>query len=290
MNNPDLQKWLLAPDGIATRLRALRGTTTGNTFATTAGMRASKLSKLELAQQTPTAADIHAIVTAAGQPAAVADELVTKLAEMPTAAAEARINRLGQAAAQKRLNQTLAGADRLQTLELTHLPRPLQTAEYASVVLKAAAAAAGTKPEPDAARILVEAGTLIRDPRRVLQAVIWEPLLHWQPLPAADMRTQLQALLDAAALPNVDLRILPLHHTGSVLPSAGFTLAADGGYTDTLEGATILSGKRLAGHAALMADLWEAAVAGPSAEGLIRAAIARTRNVQPVQFTANPHA
>lgn len=284
MNNPDLQKWLLAPDGIATRLRALRGTTTGKTFADLAGMRASKLSKLELGQQTPTAADIHAIVAAAGQPTTIAAELEAKLAEMPTVQLEARINRFGQTAAQQRLNQLLANTGTLRLCETVHLPRPLQTLDYATLALTSAATSQGVKPEAKAAAAIVDSAAYLDDRSRQFQIVIAEPLLRWQVLPADLMRAQLQRILDVMQLPNVDLRILPLDQPLTVLPTAGFALTDTGGYTDTLEGATTFTDARLQGHTTLMDQLMSAAAASRTAAAIVASAIARTRQPAPVRF------
>lgn len=290
MNDPDLQRWLLADDGIATRLRALRGTTPGNTFAAAAGMRPSKLSKLELAQQTPTDNDIRAIVAAADQPTQIADELIAKLATAPTVKASARINRFGQTAAQRRLNQLLTETSRIRLYESTHLPRPLQTLDYATAALAQAARIAGTSTDPTAATVLTEAGKLLNDHTRRFDIIIAEPVLYWQVLPALQMRHQLTRLIDAMALPNVDLRILPFSRAGVIPPATGFALTDSGGHTDTLEGATNLAGSRLKGHTAVMDDLVAAAVHGQEALTLIRAAVARTQSAAPVRFKAGADA
>ena len=289
MNNPDLQRWLLAPDGIATRLRALRGTATGKVFAEAAGMRATKLSKLELAQQEPTADDIRAIVQAAGAPQQLADELVAKLADMPTVRVSARINRFGQAATQKRLNQILAAGGRIQFAEVTYLPRPLQTLAYAKTVLAATAAMQGVKSEAEqAATVLVSAGRYLHDPDRTFNIVIPEPVLHWAVLPPRAMREQLEQLLDAAVLPNVSLGILPAGQPAVVLPPAGFTLIDGKGYADSLEGSSELVDHRLAGHERLMDTLTQAAVHGDAATALIEAAI-RSHSSPSVRFNAGIH-
>jgi transcriptional regulator with XRE-family HTH domain len=275
MNNPDLQKWLLAPDGIATRLRALRGNATGKDFAAAAGMRASKLSKLELAQQEPTADDIRAIVNAAGEPAKVADDLIAKLGQMPTVRASARVNRFGQVATQKRLNQLLANASTVRLFEATYMPRPLQTVDYATAVLAAAARAQGVKDESsEAAPVLASSSQYLHQSRR-FEIVIAEPVLRWQGLPAEVMRAQLKHLIQAMTLPGLDLRVLPLDTPLTVIPPASFGIVDTVGYADTLEGAQELTEERLVGHAALMDELLTGAAEVDQAREFIDAAIAR---------------
>ncbi len=279
MNNPDLQKWLLAPDGIATRLRTLRGATTGKAFAEAAGMRATKLSKLELGQQEPTADDIRAIVAAAEQSSQVADELVAKLSEMPTVKISARVNRFGQVATQKRLNQLLAQSTMVQMFEAAYLPRPMQTVDYATTVLQAAARARGIKSEAEQAAVVLTTGQeLLLQRRRRFEIVVAEPVLRWQVLPPAAMRLQLALLLDYATLPNVDLRILAMGRQNIVPPPTGFGLLEETGYIDSLEGAEELTGDRLGGHRDLMEDLMSKAVSGSEAIALIRAAVNRMQS------------
>lgn len=291
MNDPDLQRWLLEPDGIATRLRNLRGTTPGNAFAATAGIRPSKLSKLELAQQTPTADDIRAIVTAAGQPTSLADELITKLATAPTVKASARANRFGQVATQKRLNRLLTEATSVRLYDDTYLPRLTQTHDYATAVLEAAAHARGIRSEAKQAANLVSTFamfTALEDRR--YQMVITEPVLRWQILPPPAMKEQLERVLTIAEQPNVDLRIIPLDRPAPVLPPTSFGLFDNRGFTDTLDGSDELTGNRLKGHTALMDSLAAAAVGGAEALALVRAAIACVQGVAPVRFQAGPHA
>lgn len=276
MNNPDLQKWLLAPDGIATRLRTLRGATTGKAFAEAAGMRATKLSKLELAQQEPTADDIRAIVAAAGQPSTVADELVAKLAKMPQVRTTARISRFGPVAAQQRLNRVLRSSDRVRLFEATYLPRPMQTLEYAKTVLTAATRARGLSGQVEAAaETLVMSSRFLHEPNRKFEILLVEPVLRWPVLPSKAMRDQLEQVLQLSKLPTVDLRVLPLDEPTVALPAYGFGIVDGAGYFDTLEGAYELTEERLAGHDRWMASLWKASVDGFAATDLIKAAFGR---------------
>ncbi|BAL87256.1 hypothetical protein AMIS_20360 [Actinoplanes missouriensis 431] len=276
MNNPDLQQWLLAPDGIATRLRALRGNTRGTVIAEAAGMRTSKLSKLELAQQEPTADDIRAIVAAAGQPKRVADELVAKLAEKPQVRSSARVSRFGQAASQQRLNALLAKSSHVRLFDATYLPRPMQIPEYAAAVLEAAGRLRGITDSPtQAAAALAASSQYLYEPSRTFEIVIAEPALQWAVLPVAGMRIQLERVLDLARLPNVDLRVLPLRQPGIVPPPYGFGLVDGAGYTDGLEGLDDLADVRLAGHIEAMGRLAEASAAGKEASNLIREALRR---------------
>jgi transcriptional regulator with XRE-family HTH domain len=291
MNNPELTAWLLAPDGIARRLREMRSAAgRGNEIAAAAGMPASKLSKLELGQQAPTDNDIRAIVAAAGQPTEAADELVKKLAEAPAVQAQARINRFGQAATQRRLNQILAGATSVRLFDCTYLPRPVQTLDYATEVLKATAQARGIRSEPEAAALLYTAAGYLLQKQCSFQMVVTEPVLRWQILQPAAMKAQLERLLELGAMSNVDLRVIALGRPTVVLPQTSFGLVDDRGYADTLEGADELTGGRLVGHQRRMDELAKTALNWHDSAELIRSVLAQTNtSAIAVRFNSGAH-
>lgn len=62
MRNPLIKAELQRPGGVTEHLRAARtrANLSGRQLAERAGLRPAKISKLELGQQTPTAADVHA--------------------------------------------------------------------------------------------------------------------------------------------------------------------------------------------------------------------------------------
>lgn len=274
MQNPDLQKWLLAPDGIATQLRALRGATIGKEFAAAAGMRPGKLSKLELAQQLPTEEDIRSITAAANAPADLTDTLIAKLADRPGIEASARQNRFGQVATQKRLTRLAQNSRTVRMYEPIHMPRPVQTLSYATAVLAGQARLNGARDEStDAASVLTGAWQVYAAARITL--LLTEQVLYLQPVDDRALRTQLLQLLDRASANNVDLLILPEGVQPALLPPAGFALLDNVGYTDTLDGATELAGERLAGYAAAFTALADAAESGEQATRMVEAAVQR---------------
>jgi transcriptional regulator with XRE-family HTH domain len=277
LNDPDLQQWLLAPTGISTRLRELRGSSTGRDFAGLAGMRPAKLSKLELAQQMPTEDDIRQIVAAASQPATLADELIAQLRQRAAVESSGkRRARFGQVANQKRLNDRIEQAKSVRLFETTYVPRVVQDAAYATHALTADADLNGSDDEPaTAADELIQSTKLLHDPDRKFLLVLAEPILYWQPVEPALLRRQLERLLSVSSLRHVSVRILPMDVPLTVFPPSSFALYDGEGWLDSLNPGPAIPDMRLAGHVELMADLERNAASVTESKSMIRAAVAR---------------
>lgn len=276
MKDPHLQEWLLGADGIATQLRLLRGEQTGRDFAEAAGMRPAKLSKLELAQQIPTESDIRHVVAAAGQPQALADALVARLRQMPTVRTEGeRRLRFGQVAVQRRLNDRLRNAHRIQIFSATHIPRPLQTPSYAAAALRQLDGLQGSVDAAQASAELLSSSQFLYDPSRRFEIVVAEPALRWQVLPPPELRVNLERVLQAAAMPNVQMTILPLDAQLSDFPPSDFSIYDDACYLDGIDEGVELKGAALAGHVSAMGRLRSEGLSGSRAADIIQAAIAR---------------
>ncbi|MFI5938101.1 Scr1 family TA system antitoxin-like transcriptional regulator [Actinoplanes sp. NPDC051494] len=273
MNDPDLQKWLLADDGLATRLRRLRGERTGRDVAAAADMRPAKLSKLELAQQTPTADDIRQITAALGADAGTTAELLALLEQMPSVRSTAeKRNLFGQAALQRRYNELFATASLMRSFDLTYVPRVLQTYDYARVVLADQARMQNLADESAAAAsVVVQAGQVLRETPGQVRLLVAEPALRWQVAPAAAMRAQL-AQLEAANDLGLQLRVLPLNRPLAVFPQNSFTLYDYLGYIESFAGYEKVTGERWARYNAVMDLLWDSAVDESQSRDLIAAA------------------
>jgi transcriptional regulator with XRE-family HTH domain len=277
VKDPHLQEWLLATDGIATQLRSLRGARTGRDFAELAGMRPAKLSKLELGQQMPTEEDIRRIVAVSGEPSLVADELVERLNQLPAVRSEGeRMLRFGQVASQRRLNDRLRNAQRVQIFEATYMPRPVQDPDYARLMLSALGRPPASDAEVDLAQsVLTESAQYLFDPRREFEIVIAEPVLRWQTVTAGTMRAQLERLLAAIKAPAVTVRVLPLDTPLDVHPSSSFVLYDGEGFLDSLDEGPELTGSSLDRHQALMAGLFKASLGATRTREVVRTALAR---------------
>ncbi|GAA0529068.1 hypothetical protein GCM10010172_07130 [Paractinoplanes ferrugineus] len=277
MKDPYLQEWLLAPDGVATHLRLLRGAQTGRDFAEAAGMRPAKLSKLELGQQVPTEEDIRQLVAAGGGAQTDADRLVAKLRQMPAVRSEGeRQLRFSQVAAQRRLNDRLRNAGHVRIFESLYLPRPFQQLHYSRFVIAQLGQAHGsTEGFDQAAAVIAGSAQHLHDPARQFDVIVSEAVLRWQmPDPAAN-RHQLEHLLQLMALPNLTLRVVPLDTQLPVQPSASFALYDQAGYLDSLTEGAQLTGTSLGGHVSLMQRLSDASVDGRQTRSIIEAALGR---------------
>lgn len=84
MENPYLKAELLKPGGVASRLADARARANlrGKDLAHRTGFPASKISKLELGQQMPTAEDVHVWLKACGADDRAAREVQTLLEEV----------------------------------------------------------------------------------------------------------------------------------------------------------------------------------------------------------------
>jgi transcriptional regulator with XRE-family HTH domain len=272
-----LQEWLLAPDGIATRLRKLRDARTGRDFAQAAGMRAAKLSKLELAQQVPTEDDIRRIVDAAGAEPSVAEQLIAALRQMPAVRTGAqRLLRFGQVAGQRRMNERLVAARRVRIFESLYVPRPLQERDYAVAALSQANVVLADASEPRlAAEVLNASMQALYEPGKEIEVVLAESVLRWQAVDEAVMHAQLERILKAISLPALTLRILPLDRPLSVHPSPSFVLYDDAGFLDSLEEGAEMSGASLHHHVNLMHRLQNASVGVTATKAAVRGAMNR---------------
>lgn len=274
MKDPRLQQWLLAPGGIATRLRELRGTRTGREIADASGLRPAKVSKLELGQQIPTVDDIQALAAASGAGPAVIDELTAKLAEMPSfVAATNRRERFGLLAQQELLNEEMASARTIRVCAMTQLPRMVQDATYAAAALAGHALLTDDHAEvPAAAAQVAESSRFLLDPAKRIELIVAEPALIMTPATEATHRACLALLQSAIALPHVRFGVLPLGVTVPVLPESGFHLHDDKAWWLTAAG---IQAATITTFEPLMKELWTCAATGKHARSLLRSAIDR---------------
>ncbi len=284
MDNPVLTQWLTAPEGLASRLRALRvrAGLTGKELAATLGWGAYKVSRLENGHQLPTVAELKAWAEACNALDAT-DNLVESL-EQSSAVRLAWRHRLGggQQALQATYNELTAAATTVVMFETALVPGVLQTADYAAAVLRDVSANLDQDVGDidQAVAIRLQRGQLLYDPAKTFDLIVTELVLLGSPAPPPAMIAQLDRLLNALDLPNVTLRVLPARAGVPFVPLNSFGI-----YDDELVIVESLAGEEhhrgddadAAVYRRALERLRAATVTGDAARALIQAAIERHR-------------
>jgi hypothetical protein len=119
-----------------------------------------------------------------------------------------------------------ATAELIRTYEIQFVPGLLQTADYARAV--AQLGPSGSRTDSEIERVVAlrtrRQRALDREPPLRLWAVIEESVLH-RPIGGVDvLRSQLDALLEAVARPNITVQIIPLESSGHAASGGAFSL------------------------------------------------------------------
>ncbi len=227
MKNPALTQWLTQPDGIATRLGAMRRRSgfSGQELATALDWSASKVSRLENGLVKPAPDDIRSWATVCGF-VGEAEELVERLGE----AANKRLtwrDRLGGRAADvdAAYDQLLAQATDVAMVEVAMVPGPLQTTDYAEALFMALSKINPIDGEPRArAERRARRHDHIYDESKTFTFIVTESVLRSGPANSEVMTAQLDRLMTVLALGNVDLRVIPPVASLPALPLNAFAI------------------------------------------------------------------
>lgn len=199
-------------ENLGRRLRALRVAAglAGKELAADLGWPASKVSRIELARQNASPADVDAWVTATRG----TDDERTRLLGLLDQAREdqntfRQRSKRGQAPVQAGYNALVQSCTRVREFHTTVIPGLLQTPDYARAILTAATRFNPVPDVEDAVATRMERQQYLYSPRR-FEFVVAEPVLRWGIAPPDVMRAQLDRLQSAIGLPNVRLGILPL--------------------------------------------------------------------------------
>lgn len=216
-----------AREALGTHLRALRRDTglNGKEFAAQLGWTASKVSKLELGQQTPTPADLAAWAQAAGAPSA-ADALNDELVALESFYQEYRRRvRSGMRFRQQEAFDTEAKARRIRVFDTHYVTAFFQTAEYARAMLTKGARLHGAPDDVDeAVATRLRRQDLLYRPGKQFHVVMAEAALRsGAAAPPEVMTAQLDRLVAATALgPNVRLGVIPFEVEWPIFLDHGF--------------------------------------------------------------------
>jgi len=264
---------------LAEELHALRQRTglSGKEFAAQVGWAPSKVSRLENAKQMPSRADIDVWVEACDAAAEEAADLRSLLRDSQTDRQEWRRRlRRGLAAVQVDYNQLVADASEIRYFETAVIPGFLQTAAYARRILAEMSELHGLPAGDDDAAVAARLRRQqhLYDVTKRFTFVLAEPVLRWGLCPPEVMRPQLDRLLNAAELPNVELLILPLGVKLATTPQHAFQLYDEVAIVDTATTELVFREDEAAAYLRLFDRLAAEALGGDHARRLISDAVA----------------
>jgi transcriptional regulator with XRE-family HTH domain len=251
---------------------------TGEQMAAALGISQSRVSRMELGQQTAELEVVDNWARAAGVPA---DERETLLGIADAAAAEMvswrKAMDRGLATLQEDSRELEASAGTILNFQTAGIPGLLQVAEYARRVFTAGHSAG----HPDIAAAVaarMNRQTILYDESKHLEFVMTEAAVRWQTGPESLMRAQVEKIIDVSSLGNVIVAIIPQASETAVWHDHGFNVLddrSDNGdpvvHVETLtRGLNIADPAEVAAYKKAFAQLRQLAVAGAEAQALLR--------------------
>ncbi|WP_411079979.1 helix-turn-helix domain-containing protein [Streptomyces sp. cmx-18-6] len=196
--------------GVALRVLRNASGMEAKAVARSAVMSPSKLSRIETGKISPSADDVDRVLTAIGVSESVKAEYLDAARAAATEATAWRlIQRAGLHKAQRRLRELEARMNLLRLFQPALVPGLLQTPEYMKAILsRYDDLSEETVRRTAGARI--DRQEVLYDETKTFQFVITEPVLRWLIVPPTVMVGQLDRLVSASRLPNVDIRVVPL--------------------------------------------------------------------------------
>lgn len=274
-----IEEWLNRPDGLASRLRAIRRNAglTGSRMADELGWRQSKVSKIETGKQLPTDDDIAGWVRVCGADAHFSRELMEQLAEARALHREWKQQvRLGHVAIQRNYEDLARGATVIRNAEVALIPGLLQTADYARYRIAESVTMhhASSDDIDTAIAQRMRRQQILYDTSKRFEFVITEAALRLLLCPRATMLVQLDRLLTLIGMPHIQLGIIPFGVELPTAPQNGFILFDDKlAVVETFVAETMHHADEAAAYAAAMDNLVAEAWNEEQARELIQQAI-----------------
>ena len=217
-----------AREGLGVRLRELRlsaseGRLTGTALARKLGWPNSKISKLELGQQTATPDDLQQWAAACGQPASY-EELRARLAGFESHIRSWR----RQLTSGHKAVQDAATVEHERTRVLTMwenclIPGMVQIPEYARhVFTRHTNLMQSPRDTEDAVRARIQRQEGLYQPGRMYRIMMWEGALRSLVCPPSVLTAQLHHLAGAIGLDTVELGIIPFSASLKIWPGNSF--------------------------------------------------------------------
>lgn len=202
-----------ASEEFGTRLRRLREAAglNGKQLATALSWPHSKISKIELARQQPTAEEVTAWAHATG---AVGDieALLADLRSLRVESASWRRQLRGGHGARQRASTGLEhAATTIRAFEPGVVPGLLQTADYARQLLGRLATLHGLPADVEqGVRTRMRRQEVLYEPGKQLRFLMTDAALRYRPCTPATLRGQLDRLLAISGLDTVELAVIPV--------------------------------------------------------------------------------
>lgn len=275
--NAPLRDWLSRPDGMASRLRALRTQAglSGKDLAEAAEWAPSKVSRLESGQQMPTADDVHIWVEHTQAEADAADALLRLLDEAQELRTTFRRRmQQGQADVQSDYNRLVADSELIRNFEVVWIPGLLQTAAYARRVFNEMVVLHNLPVEDVDAAVTarLQRQQLLYDTDKTFEFLVTEPVLRWRLCPLDVMRGQLDRLHTIIGQPNVRFGVIPMDVELATTPQNGFHIYGNVAVVETFIGETFHRDTEAEAYTRVWDRLWEqAAVDEAAREYIVRA-------------------
>jgi transcriptional regulator with XRE-family HTH domain len=244
-------------------------------------MSQSKLSKLERQLLRPSPADVAALCDVYGAAAGQREEMIGLAESLRTDVIEPSRITLSRGAQyiQQRIRRLEESVTLLRSFQPTMVIGLLQTPAYASVVFGAAVSGEDVD-QAVAARVERQVQMRDRVPRAVL--IMTEGALRWPGCGPQAMAEQIDAIIAATELPNVDLGIIPFSAPAAgIFPRHGFHLYdSDAVIVGTESGmATITDADDIGRYERMFGRLQEIASTGGAARDALARIAADYRNL-----------
>lgn len=274
-----LQDWLTRPEGLATRLRAMRvqAGLTGKDLAEAHGWQQSKVSRIENGKQMPSDEDLTAWAnTCDGW--AYMDELQRLRDEAQAVHVTFRSRmRQGQKQVQEDYNKLVEDSTQIRHFETVYMPGLLQVPDYSRRVLREMISLHNLEIDDVDAAVAarLQRQQLLYDTSKTFEFLLAEPVLRWLLCPPAVMRSQLDRLQTVIGLDRVRFGILPMGVELATTPQNSFQIyVADEPVValETFVGEDFARGDVAAHYERVLDLMWEEAVTGDQARELIVAA------------------
>ena len=219
-----------AREEFGARLRRLRQDAglNGKQLAAALSWPHSKVSKIELGRQRPTADEVTAWAQATSATADI-DALLADLRSLRVESASWRRQLRGGHGARQRASIALErSATTIRAFEPGVIPGMLQTADYARQLLARLAALHGLPTDVEqGVRTRLRRQEELYEPGKQLQFLLTEAALRYRPCTPATLRGQLDRLLAISGLDTVQLAVIPFTHELPMTTSHGFWIFDD---------------------------------------------------------------
>lgn len=275
-----LEEWLTQPEGVATRLRALRvqAELSGKDLADAHGWAQSKVSRIENGRQLPSVDDIKAWARACNAEDAVVEELLRLREEARVAHATFRGRmRQGQKQVQESYNELVKNSHLIRHFETVYVPGLLQIPEYARRVLTEMISLHDLEIDDVDAAVAtrMQRQQMLYDPAKNFEFLLGESVLRWLICPPAVMRSQLDRLQTVIGLERIRFGIVPMGVELATTPQNSVQIYVGNesvAAVETFIGETFHRDDEAESYGRALDRLWDDAVTGENARELIIAA------------------